>query len=117
MTAPLVDLAGRHAVVTGAAGGLGRATALMLAAVGARVSALDIDSGGAVATAAQIREAGGEADAITCDVADGGSVAAAFQRDAPSGAPDILGDNARANPRLPGLEITAHVCAQTLAIT
>ncbi|HEX4656433.1 MAG TPA: SDR family NAD(P)-dependent oxidoreductase [Streptosporangiaceae bacterium] len=116
MTAPLVDLAGRHAVVTGAAGGLGRATALMLAAVGARVSALDIDSGGAVATAAQIREAGGEADAITCDVADADSVAAAFEQGAASGAPDILVNNAGVNPRVPSLEITAQVWAQTMAI-
>src|SRR5260221_14375485 len=106
MTAPLVDLAGRHAVVTGAAGGLGRATALMLAAVGARVSALDIDSGGAGATAAQIREAGGEADAITCDVAHADSVAAAFERGAPSGAPGILGNNAGGNPRVPSPGVT-----------
>ena len=116
MTAPLVDLSGRHALVTGAAGGLGRAIALMLAAVGARVSVLDINAGGASATAALVREAGGEANAITCDVTDADSVAAAFEQSAGSGPADILVNNAGINPRAPSLEISAQVWAQTLAI-
>jgi len=59
MTGPLVGLAGRHAVVTGAASGLGRAVAHTLAGVGARVSVLDVNAAGAAQTVTQIRDAGG----------------------------------------------------------
>ncbi len=59
----------RH-LVTGAASGIGRATALALAAAGARVACLDLDAAGLAATCATIAEAGGEAVAATCDVAD-----------------------------------------------
>ena len=48
--APL-DLTGRTALVTGAAGGIGRACALRLAAAGARVTALDRDAEGLEALA------------------------------------------------------------------
>jgi NAD(P)-dependent dehydrogenase (short-subunit alcohol dehydrogenase family) len=58
-------LAGRIALVTGAAGGLGRATARALAAEGAVVVAADIDGAGARAVAA---ETGGHA--VACDVSD-----------------------------------------------
>ena len=44
MTGPLVNLDGRHAAVTGAAGGLGRAIARTLAGAGARVCVLDINA-------------------------------------------------------------------------
>jgi NAD(P)-dependent dehydrogenase (short-subunit alcohol dehydrogenase family) len=57
------------AVVTGAAGGIGRATALRLAADGARVVASDLKREGAEATAEAVRAAGGEALAHAADVA------------------------------------------------
>jgi NAD(P)-dependent dehydrogenase (short-subunit alcohol dehydrogenase family) len=52
---------GKVAVVTGAASGIGQATALALAAEGARVGIADVDEAGGEAVAARIREAGGEA--------------------------------------------------------
>lgn len=48
------DLTGRTALVTGAAGGIGRATATLLAAAGATVHCADLDEQGAKATAAAI---------------------------------------------------------------
>jgi NAD(P)-dependent dehydrogenase (short-subunit alcohol dehydrogenase family) len=116
VTGPLVDLGGRHAVVTGAASGLGRAVAATLAGVGARISVLDINADGAASTVARIREAGGTADFVSCDVADGAAIAAAFERVAASGPADILVNNAGVNPRVPSLEITDEVWARTLAI-
>ncbi len=56
------------AVVTGAAGGIGRETALRLAAEGAKVFCVDIDDKGALATVDEITAAGGTADAQGADV-------------------------------------------------
>src|SRR5213592_1027487 len=71
--------AGRVAVVTGAASGIGKATAARLAREGARVAAVDRHLVGAEETAAAIRAAGGTARAYACDVADSAQVAAAAQ--------------------------------------
>lgn len=68
--------AGRAAIVTGAASGIGRATAVRLAAEGAAVACLD-QSPDAAATAATIVEAGGRGISATVDVRDEASVAAA----------------------------------------
>ena len=61
-------LQGRNIVITGAgsANGIGRATAKLFAAHGARIAALDIDEGGALETAALI---GSEHLGLACDVA------------------------------------------------
>jgi len=65
---PWIDLTGRVAVVTGAAAGIGRATALALADAGAVVVALDLDLAGAEAIAAEIGALGGSAQARALDV-------------------------------------------------
>ena len=67
--APWIDLAGRIAVVTGAAAGIGRAAALALAEAGANVLVLDLDPAGAEDVATAIRDAGGAATARALDVA------------------------------------------------
>jgi NAD(P)-dependent dehydrogenase (short-subunit alcohol dehydrogenase family) len=63
------------AIVTGAAGGIGRATAVRFAHLGASVTVADIDLDGAEATVELIRSAGGTAHAIRTDVADADAVA------------------------------------------
>ena len=67
-------LDGRVALVTGAARGIGAATALRLARDGARVALADLDQQGCEQVAAQIREAGSEALALNCDVSDATAV-------------------------------------------
>ncbi|MGK2941588.1 MAG: SDR family NAD(P)-dependent oxidoreductase [Immundisolibacter sp.] len=67
---------GRSAIVTGAASGMGQATALRLAAEGACVCLADVDEAGNQKTLASIRAVGGEAFACQCDVTDEASVVA-----------------------------------------
>jgi NAD(P)-dependent dehydrogenase (short-subunit alcohol dehydrogenase family) len=69
---------GKVALVTGAAGAIGRATALAFAAEGALVAATDVDEHGSAETAEQIERAGGEAIAVRCDVTSGQDVQAAL---------------------------------------
>ncbi|ONH53470.1 short-chain dehydrogenase [Frankia sp. CcI49] len=62
--------AGKVAVVTGGASGIGRACAVRLAQDGARVAVLDLNGGEAEGVAEEIRAAGGTALSATVDVAD-----------------------------------------------
>jgi NAD(P)-dependent dehydrogenase (short-subunit alcohol dehydrogenase family) len=66
---------GKTAVVTGAGSGLGRATAMRLAAEGARVACADRVRARAESTATAISDAGGEALALEIDVTDAGDCA------------------------------------------
>lgn len=66
------------AIITGGASGLGQATAKLFANVGATVVILDIDASGAEKTAAQIRDAGGSATSIPCDLEHESHIVSAF---------------------------------------
>ncbi len=70
------SLAGRVAIVTGAGMGMGAATAMLMAAKGAKVLVADINATAAAETSAAICDAGGTAETIVCDVADEASVKA-----------------------------------------
>lgn len=63
-------LAGKVAVVTGAAQGLGRACAECMAAEGAKVVVSDVNADGGMRVAQTIRDDGGDAHFIACDVGD-----------------------------------------------
>lgn len=62
------SLTDKVAIITGAASGIGRATAFALANRGARIVVTDINREGAEAVAAEIEAAGGQAAGVRCDV-------------------------------------------------
>lgn len=66
------------AVVTGAAVGIGRATAVKLAQEGARVVAMDLNEKGLASLKKEIEEAGGTVLTLSCDVSDENAVNKAF---------------------------------------
>jgi 3-oxoacyl-[acyl-carrier protein] reductase len=81
--------------VTGAARGIGAATARRLARDGYRVAVLDLSGQDAETTAAAIREAGGESVAVGADVSDEDAVTAAVAQVADTlGPPTVLVNNA-----------------------
>jgi NAD(P)-dependent dehydrogenase (short-subunit alcohol dehydrogenase family) len=87
-------LEGKLAVVTGAANGIGRATALRFASEGANLAILDLEGDGLSATAGKAREAGADVLAITTDCTDEEAVKDAFRRIyAEAGFVDILMNN------------------------
>jgi 3-oxoacyl-[acyl-carrier protein] reductase len=64
------SIAGKVAIVTGAASGMGKATAQLFADEGAHVAALDLNRDPLEAVVAEIRNAGGDAKAWAIDLAD-----------------------------------------------
>jgi NAD(P)-dependent dehydrogenase (short-subunit alcohol dehydrogenase family) len=74
----LLDVSGLRTVVTGAASGIGRAMAEVMAANGARVVLADIDAERLGAVAEQLRATGAEVSTAPVDVADEDSVQALF---------------------------------------
>jgi NAD(P)-dependent dehydrogenase (short-subunit alcohol dehydrogenase family) len=95
------DLSGQAALITGAASGIGRASAVAFSSAGASVALLDIDADGLADTAAAVRAAGSRAEVLVlvADVRDLRAVTAAVGR-----AVEVFGrlDAAHNNAGVPG---------------
>jgi 3-oxoacyl-[acyl-carrier protein] reductase len=91
----LRELSGRAAVVTGAGSGIGRAIAVRLGAEPMRVGLIARTESALEQTAAAVREVGGDALALPCDLRDSAAAAAAIDRAATAfGGLDTLINNA-----------------------
>jgi len=117
------ELAGRVAIVTGAASGIGLATARALARAGAAVLVADLDAARAEQASGAIAAEGGRARAWRADVSDPDSVAAMIAAAVEAfGGLDILHNNAAASdPAVIGLdgelvELDLAVWERTLAV-
>ncbi|MGI8553434.1 MAG: SDR family NAD(P)-dependent oxidoreductase [Dehalococcoidia bacterium] len=113
-----MDLAGRTAIVTGGASGIGRATALALGRAGSRLIVADRDEAGAGKTVALLRSRGGTGEAIRCDVTRAEQIGAAIAAaERLYGGLDILFNNAGIATGLPAFPATDPArWRQTLAV-
>lgn len=99
----LFDLSGQTATVVGAASGIGKASAALLAEAGAAVTVADRDFAGAQAVAETICAAGGAAVPAEVDLTDEGSVAALFNG---AGKADVVVNSVGIYPKTPLLDTT-----------
>jgi len=102
-------LEGKKAIVTGGAGGIGRATSLALAAEGAAVAVVDLNAEAAEAVAAEIRAAGGTAVALGADVSSEPDIERVVAATVDEfGAVDIVFNNAGIIRRTTAVETTVE---------
>ena len=115
MTWSAMPLDGRVAIVTGAGGGLGVGICASLASAGATVACVGRTKESIDAVAQQVRDAGGTAISVVCDISDETSVAAMVEQVANElGRIDILINNAAIYPRRAWTEITKEEWDQVL---
>ncbi len=115
--ATLFRLDGAAAVVTGGAGGIGRATATALASLGATVVVVDRDTDGAAAVAAEIAGSGGKAWSVHTDITNEADVDALFGEVATrAGGVDILVNNAGIAIRRPAIELSLADWEKVVAV-
>jgi NAD(P)-dependent dehydrogenase (short-subunit alcohol dehydrogenase family) len=100
-------LEGKTAVVTGAGSGIGRATAKLLASVGAKVVVSDLDIDSARAVCDEISVIAGSALPVACDVSDAAQVTALFVETLRAfGGTDVLVNNAAYRPKMDFMTMT-----------
>jgi len=107
---------GKVVAVTGAASGIGRATAVAFAAAGARVVVSDVVAGGLDETAALIRDAGHECDAVIVDVAKRADVDRLAAACLEQGGLDVMVANAGVSLDRPFLGVTEQDLDATFAV-
>ncbi|HEX7095731.1 MAG TPA: SDR family oxidoreductase [Acidimicrobiales bacterium] len=108
-------LAGKVALITGAAQGIGRGIARAFASEGALIAALDINGSGAVATADECAKRAPEAMAVTCDVSERAEVDAAVASVAERlGGIDVLVTAALPKVKVEPFEVTPELAFERL---
>ena len=102
-----MELQGQVAIVTGAGRGIGRATALELARLGADIVIAELDAGGADKTAALVKDLGRRAVVVPTDVTKRADLAAMVERTrAAFGRIDVLVNNAGIYRAAAALDVT-----------
>ncbi len=98
---------GKVCIVTGAAGGIDRATAIAMAKEGGKVAILDKNAEGAAETLRLVQDAGGDGMSLACDTTDAASVAAAHAAVAARlGEADVLVNNAGVGKFVPLADVS-----------
>lgn len=113
----LISLAGRNAIVTGGATGIGSSIARRLAEAGASILIADTDTEAAEKTSQIIRDKGHQASFIRCDIIreeDVESMVSSAVRQ--MGSVDILVNNAGIYPRKPFVEMTGEDFSRVIAV-
>ncbi len=110
-------LAGKVALITGAASGIGRATAMLFAREGAKIAVVDLEEQGGEQTAEMIRQAGGDAIFIKTDVGQMEAVRSMVDQVlARYGRIDILHSNAAAYTEKNAVDLTEAEWDRTLSV-
>ena len=111
------SLAGKRALITGGASGIGRATALLFVREGAAVSIVDLDEAGGQAVAHKIADEGGRAIFVRCDVSQAADCQRAVQQTVDElGGLDILFNNAGVIRRASVLETSEEEWDRVMAV-
>jgi NAD(P)-dependent dehydrogenase (short-subunit alcohol dehydrogenase family) len=112
-----MQLENKRAIVTGGAGGIGRATALAFGAEGARVAVVDLNGEGAIAVADEINAIGGAAIAFTADVSMEADVRRVVDETvAAFGGIDVLFNNAGIVRRATAIDTTVEEWDRVFAV-